>query len=202
MQTTLHSFSPALPQFPFLNFDFLNTTPDLSDAFYKQKSALFLQNNNVQYDPYLLERHINPYKSFLPTFLLIKNMHHYDKVIGRVCSGKVITHGQNLNVIKSWITAPVKEYTLLWICPADKQLIHYVLLDELRKMEGKIDAFVLKQVWNDYIERMFLFNAPKDPASFWKEMVKTLKVKVNNLPNGPEEKDWRMFERLVLGHLD
>jgi hypothetical protein len=97
-----------------------------------------------------------------------------------------------------------ESYTLLWLCPLDKELIVRKLIEEVgRETQGltkRVDAAILAYIWEEFIDRIhFLTHPPADQpssANFWQEVTREFQTQVDRLANSPAKEDWDELWRM------
>ncbi|MEX0967393.1 MAG: hypothetical protein WD077_09150 [Bacteroidia bacterium] len=95
-------------------------------------------------------------------------------------------------------------YTILWICPPDKETIISEILTHLkhktRNHLDPVDTRDLLEVWEDFLDRIFIYT--DDSKAFGSQLVSEVKDelprRINQLPNGPTDATWEEFEMELL----
>lgn len=92
-----------------------------------------------------------------------------------------------------------ESWTIFWVVPPDKEAVIAAMLDVLEKESGgsKISAELLKQVWNNYLERIFFrLNGDEDMFEMhllYDEIFNEVVERIQGLTNAPDEDSWAVL---------
>jgi hypothetical protein len=97
-----------------------------------------------------------------------------------------------------------ESYTILWVCPADKEKIIAAILEHLKKVTDNykrdVDENNLFDVWSNYLERMWIY--ARDKETFAVQVVSEIKEElpelIARLPNAPDDHTWDEFENMLI----
>jgi hypothetical protein len=93
-------------------------------------------------------------------------------------------------------------YPVFWVVSPDKETVIESILDKLsRETVDKISADQIKQLWDDYLNRIFFKHDGTeefiDLALLHEELVAELIERINNLPCAPLEASWEVLNEPI-----
>lgn len=95
-----------------------------------------------------------------------------------------------------------ESYTVVWLCPPDLDRVTAAVMDHIeRRTKGgtkEIDAFLLLEVWRDYLDRHHVAAPLSEEArERWLELNGEVEHRIRSLPNAPSEEAWDELERYL-----
>lgn len=153
------------------------------DSFYELQNLI--PNPEYPEEPALLKLFIHRFGDVLPED---ENDYWYDDTPGQLCEDI-----QDKDIFGD-------SYTILWVCPPNKQLIIDAIIEHLKaETRGFRDEILeshLIDIWNDFIDRIQILSESNDiyGSQIISEIKEELPRHINKLPNAPSESTWEEFE--------
>jgi len=92
-------------------------------------------------------------------------------------------------------------YTIVWVCPPDKNLILESLIKQTQervKLNNSSLDNELDYIWDDVLERMIFTYENHDDDDLKYDIKEDLEKRLNKLPNAPTQADWDYLDEMSM----